>query len=178
MNPKTLSQKIFDLRKILNDLLEEWHRMGLPARAAVIQRAKEILHWKAAQNIEGLWPDAPLLVTATLDDGFGQGLEIIHLYAEVVGLRTHFLGLLQKPDAVLAACRRLKPDFLGLTVLQFDTEDALRTIRGKLPVKTRLIAGGPLFKADPEFAVRTGIDFAADNVADLLVYLLEDTPCD
>ena len=108
------------------------------------------------------------MVTATLDDGLGQGLAIIEKYAVAVGIRLIPLGLMQTPEAVIDACRRHQPDFLGLTILQFDTEDDLTCIANHLPRKTRIVAGGPVFAGDPDFAGRTGTHYAAKNVADFL----------
>jgi hypothetical protein len=82
---------------------------------------------------------------------------------------------MQTPEAVMDACRLYQPDFLGLTILQFDTEDDLTCIASHLPGKTRIVAGGPVFSGDPDFAGRTGTHFAAKNVAFFLRYML-DTP--
>jgi hypothetical protein len=70
----------------------------------------------------------------------------------------------------------LHPDFLGMTVLQFDTEDDLILITGNLPSKTRVIAGGPVFSADPELAGRTGVHFVAKNAADFISFMLKFDP--
>jgi hypothetical protein len=57
-------------------------------------------------------------------------------------------------------------------VLQFDSEENISMISRNLPSKTNIIAGGPVFTADRGFARRTGIHFAAKNVADFIGFLL------
>jgi methylmalonyl-CoA mutase cobalamin-binding subunit len=107
-----------------------------------------------------------------LDDGLGQGLAVIEKYATTIGIRLVSLGLLQTPETIVAACHRDQPDYLGMTVLQFDSEDDLTFIAGNLPPKTRIVAGGPVFSADPEFAERTGTHYAAKHVAYFLRFML------
>ena len=112
------------------------------------------------------------MFTATLDDGWGHGLGLIRLCAEAAGWEVRHLGLLMSPEQILAACREHPPDFLGLTMLHSDSESALSTIAGNLPGKTRLLAGGPPFKFDPELAERAGVHHVSANVADFLEYIL------
>lgn len=144
-----------------------------PSRNQLVDAAESLNSWKLDHGIESLWESPPLMVTATLDDGWGHGLAVIHLYAEVAGLRLIPLGLLQPPETVIAACRQHRPAILGLTVLQFDTEDDLVRIRNQIPADTRIVAGGPLFGADPELAERAGIDIVAKNATAFMTYLLE-----
>jgi hypothetical protein len=82
-------------------------------------------------------------------------------------------GLLQTKEAIVKDCRRHAPDFLGLTILQFDTEEDLLYISQKIPENTRIVAGGPVFTSDPDFAARTGTHLAAKNVAEFLRIMLE-----
>ena len=72
----------------------------------------------------------------------------------------------------MSACRDLEPMLLGLTVLQFDTEEDLAFIARNIPATTRIVAGGPVFKADPDLAKRAGIHRVADDAADFLKFLL------
>ncbi len=113
------------------------------------------------------------MITATLDDGLGQGLEIIRMFSETTGLEIIDLGLLVTPEKIITACEKNNPDLLGLTVLQFDSEEDILMISRNLPSKTKIIAGGPVFMADPEFARRTGIHFTAKNVAWFIRFLLQ-----
>ncbi|HSO18678.1 MAG TPA: hypothetical protein VLT88_04435 [Desulfosarcina sp.] len=113
------------------------------------------------------------MVTATLDDGLGQGLAVIERFASVIGMRLMPMGLLQPPEAVVETCRRHLPAYLGLTVLHFDSEDDLALIARDLPATTRIIAGGPVFAGDADFARRTGVHFAARNVAAFLRYMVD-----
>ena len=120
----------------------------------------------------GLWENPPLIITATLDDGLGQGLEIIRMFSETAGLEIIDLGLLVTPEKIIAACKKNNPDLLGLTVLQFDSEEDILMISKNLPSKTKIIAGGPVFTADPGFARRAGVHFTAKNVAYFIRFLL------
>jgi methylmalonyl-CoA mutase cobalamin-binding subunit len=161
------------LRKKIAELSEKWQKAGLPSRAALEAEAAELLRWKQQHGISGIWEKPPLMITSTLDDGMGQGLQVIHRYAELAGVQIIFLGLLQSPEKIISECQKHAPDILGLTVLQFDSQEDIKNISQSLPLKTRIIAGGPVFKADPDFADRSGIHFVAENVASFLELLLK-----
>ncbi|MEW6261261.1 MAG: cobalamin-dependent protein [Thermodesulfobacteriota bacterium] len=134
--------------------------------------ADELDHQRSVLHAPGLWAVAPVLVTATIDDGIGQGISIIGRFAEAVGIVVKPLGLMQSVDTIVEACLHLQPNFLGLTVLQFDSEPIVAEIASRIPEKTRLICGGPVFRVDPEFAQRTGVHAAALHVGDFLDILL------
>ena len=112
-------------------------------------------------------------MTATLDDGLGLGLQVIRMFSDAAGLEVIDIGLLVTPEKIITACKKNKPDLLGLTVLQFDSEENISMISRKLPSKTKIIAGGPVFTADPGFARRAGIHFTAKNVAYFIRFLLQ-----
>jgi methanogenic corrinoid protein MtbC1 len=160
------------LRDRLEKLVAGFLENGRPARTELAAAAKEIQQWKAEHQVAGLWTDPPLMVTATLDDAMGHGLDLIHQYAELAGLKVQALGLMQSAETVAAACRELNPVLLGLTVLQFDTEEDLIQIARNIPETTRIVAGGPVFKADPDLARRAGIHRVAADAADFLNFLL------
>jgi methanogenic corrinoid protein MtbC1 len=101
-----------------------------------------------------------------------KGLRIINLYSEVAGLRVIPIGLLQPPEKIIDTCNKHLPYILGLTVLQFDSEEMLTKISIEISPKIKIVAGGPVFTADSELAKRTGVHFAARNVASFLEYLL------
>jgi hypothetical protein len=164
------------LRDRLIHLLSEWKKNGIPTRTGFQSAAEEIIRWKKRNHLSGLWEIPPLFVTATIDDGWGHGLQLIHLWAKVVGLKVQPMGLLVQPAEIIRKCLHLNPHFLGMTVLQFDTEDDLILITKNLPSKTHVIAGGPIFSADPELAGRSGVHFVAKNAADFLAYMLEFDP--
>lgn len=154
----------------------EWIALGLPSRKKLETIADEWLFWKKKHKINGLWDDEPLMLTATIDDGLGQGLQIIHHYAKVLGIRVLSIGLLQQPENILNACRKYQPEFLGMTILQLDSDDALFQIGHGLESKTCLIVGGPVFKFDRELAERCKVDFVANNVAYFIDYFLKWSP--
>jgi methanogenic corrinoid protein MtbC1 len=145
----------------------------LPSRSGLEKAAGDLREWKVKTSCSGLWDIPPLMITATLDDGLGHGLEIIRMFSEAAGLEILELGLLVAPEKIITACKKHKPDLLGLTVLQFDSEEDLLKISRNLLSKTKIIAGGPVFTADRGFARRTGIHFAAKNVAYFIQYLLQ-----
>lgn len=157
----------------IRSLTETWSERGLPSRQSIVAIGNELIKWKKDSDVQGLWKQPPLMATATLDDGIGQGLELIHLFSKVAGLQTAFIGLCRTPEDIITACHRYQPDILGLTVLQLDSEPAITHIKKNLPSKTKLIAGGPIFRFDPELAQRSGIDFVASDVGGFLVFLLD-----
>ena len=161
------------LKVRLDELSRKWQSKGLPSKSALENAAGDLRDWKEKTGCFGLWDIPPLMITATLDDGLGQGLKIIRMFSEVAGLEIIDLGLLVTPEKIIADCKKNKPDLLGLTVLQFDSEEAILMISRNLPSKTKIIAGGSVFKADQGFARRTGIHFAAKNVAYFIDFLLQ-----
>ncbi|MDM8525322.1 cobalamin B12-binding domain-containing protein [Desulfococcaceae bacterium HSG8] len=166
MSNKWLHMKIASLS-------EQWQNTGIPSRSELEAEARSILERKRAENITGIWENPPLMLTATLDDGMGHGLAMIHLYSEVAGVRVIPLGLLQPVEKIVSGCKKHCPDILGLTVLQFDSEDLIKEISQNIPPGIRIVAGGPVFKADPEFARRAGIHFVAKHVGSFLEFLLD-----
>jgi len=145
----------------------------LPSRSGLEKAAGELCEWKVKTGVSGLWDTPPLMITATLDDGLGHGLEVIRMFSETAGLEIIDLGLLVTPEKIIISCKINKPDLLGLTVLQFDSEEDILMISKNLPSKTKIIAGGPVFTADPGFARRTGIHFVAKNAAYFIRFLLQ-----
>jgi hypothetical protein len=168
------SQKI--LRGKLQVLHRQWIRDGLPTRQQLENVAIELELWKKNNRVAGLWDPRPCMLTATLDDGMGVGLAIIERYAAILGFYVIHLGLLQKKETIVDACLEHRPDFLGLTVLQLDSEDDLAYIGSRLPQRTKLIAGGPVFAFDPEMAGRCHICFVARDLAHFIDFLLDYYP--
>jgi hypothetical protein len=157
----------------IRSLIDRWRHDGLPSPDALAQAAQSLTTLSQAPGVRPLWRVSPLFYTATLDDALGQGLAIIHRFADAVGLRRRHLGLTVPADTVIAACRADTPALLGMTVLQFDSEADLTRIRRKISPATRMVCGGPLFKVDPDLAKRCGIDFVANDVGAFLEYLLD-----
>ncbi|MDY6790545.1 MAG: cobalamin-dependent protein [Thermodesulfobacteriota bacterium] len=170
MNDISKYQK--QLGKKLDKLSKKWQSTGLPSRSGLENAASDLHEWKVETGVLGIWDQPPLMLTGTIDDGLGHGLEIINMFAEISGVEIIELGLLLTPEKIISTCNKYQPDLLGLTVLQFDSEEDILKISQNLPSKTKIIAGGPVFTADHEFASRTGIHFAAKNAADFIQYLL------
>ncbi len=164
------------MRDRVSDLLQQWFRRGKPSREDYLEGARKLEALRRQSAWGGLWPQPPLMITATLDDGWGHGLEIIEALAASVGVAVHSLGVLQSPETIVQACRERQPDLLGLTVLQFDSDDALIHITGSLPSATTLIAGGAAYRYDPEFAERTGTHAVARDGIAFLRFLLGYQP--
>ena len=160
----------------LGQISRHWISSGLPSRQALESTADDLEKWKRKRAIPGLWPDTPLMLTATLDDGIGQGISIIERYAGLAGLEVQRIGLLQHPGFIVEKCHILQPALLGLTVLQLDSDDALAEVGRNRPDQTTIIAGGPVFKFDPGMGKRCRVDYVAPNVAYFLKYLLNWSP--
>jgi len=110
-------------------------------------------------------PEAfPRLYVATIDDGWGHGLDVIEAAARAVGAHTRRLGLLCSAQSILEPCAQEPPHILGLTVLHADAEPVVSEIVGGLSPTVRVWAGGPVFLWDPDFAQRTGIHDVIDDV--------------
>ncbi len=172
-----ISEKIMkispaEFRKKIQSLIADWKAEGLPSRSALEAAGSELLQTRTLSGLPGLWAQPPLMATATIDDGLGQGLSVIQRFAEAVGVRIRPLGLMQTAASIIADCHKVKPEFLGLTVLQFDSEEVLRQIVHGVPSQTRLICGGPVFNADPDLAERCGVHFVARHVGAFLELLL------
>ena len=163
-------------REKLARISRRWISGGLPSREVLESTADDLERWKQKHAVTGLWPEAPLMLTATLDDGIGQGISLIERFAAVAGLAVQRIGLLQYPGFILEKCHILQPTMLGLTVLQLDSDDALAEVGLNRPSQTSIVAGGPAFKFDPEMGKRCGVDFIAPNVAYFLDYLLNWMP--
>ena len=160
------------LRKAAGELADHWQMSGLPSRQELDADLQRLNRLRERLHLPGLWKRPPTMVTATLDDGIGQGLAVIENCAAAIGIRLISLGLMQTPKTICDACRRHQPTWLGVTVLQFDTEDDLNWIARQLPGQTRIVAGGPVFIGDPDFAHRAGVHYAARDVADFLQFML------
>jgi methylmalonyl-CoA mutase cobalamin-binding subunit len=157
-------------------MLRKWRLKGKPTREDYLAGARTLETLRRKSSSGGLWPEPPLMITATLDDGWGHGLEVIEALAGAVGIAVHPLGVLQRPAAIIAACQEKQADLLGLTVLQFDSDDDLVEITHGLPPETTLIAGGAAFIYDPEMAARTGTPYVARDGAAFLAFLLRFNP--
>ena len=164
------------MRDSILALLQKWTRCGNPTREVYLQGARELEAHRIRSPWGGLWPRSPLMITATLDDGWGHGLGIIEALASAVGISIHSMGVLQPPSSIVQVCCEKKPDLLGLTVLQFDSDDAVREINAGLPPMTTLIAGGAAYRYDPDFAERSGTRAVARDGRAFLHFLLHYQP--
>jgi hypothetical protein len=67
------------LRRRLEELLQQWRRAGVPPRWQLMNTLEHILALKDPRTT--IWSPVPLMLTATLDDGWGHGLEVIEACA-------------------------------------------------------------------------------------------------
>ena len=168
-----MASEIYEYRTKLSDLAARWKNGGLPGREELESTARSLFSWKEKAGIDGIWAASPpMMVTATIDDGIGQGLQVIHHFAAAIGLPTHYLGLLQSSQSIIDTCRTLQSEYLGLTVLQFDSEDAIKEIAAGLEGQTCILAGGPVFKLDTDFADRAGVGVVVGSAAEFIQFLL------
>ncbi|MFP4030553.1 MAG: cobalamin B12-binding domain-containing protein [Desulfococcaceae bacterium] len=165
-----------DFRKAFSEAVRELRSSGKPSRETLMATARSLAEKRIQSGSPGLWKRAPRMALATVDDGWGHGLEVIRAWAEAAGMEVRHLGLMVAPDAIIDACRKWSPGVLGMTVLQFDTEEAMAQIRRGIPSSTQIVAGGPLFRADPELAKRAGIDVVAADAAAFGEFLLAFSP--
>ena len=142
----SLQDSPVNIRPILEELSQILHADSSWSRADIFRAGEILLDRKNASSIKGLWPSPPLMITATLDDAIGQGLTIIHLFSRLAGVDVKPLGLLQPPEKIIDACRQSLPDMLGMTILQFYSEETLCAMVHNLPPRTRVVVGGPIFR--------------------------------
>jgi len=134
------------LRNILSEYSDTWRQAPTVPWSEVYQTGEKLLEWKTEKKIAGIWDRQPKMITATLEDGVGQGLKMIHLYSRIAGIEIFPLGLMQTEESIIEACTKHLPDFLGMTILQFDSEERLNHIINHIPKETQVVVGGPVFK--------------------------------
>lgn len=162
----------------IQTILATWQQTGVPPRATLYETVDALMQWRREEGLPGLWNNPPRMLGATLDDGWGHGIQLILKYAEAIGVETEFSGLLLSWEQIVDACQSQPTDILGLTVLQLDTEDLLIALRAHLPSRIKIVAGGPVFAIDPELSERVGIDAVAKDAAEFINILLKSYPPD
>ncbi len=169
--PKPVSGGRF--RHEVERILEEWKRGGIPPRWELLNTLKE-LEIARRKHFPGerIVPPGFRIFLATVDDGWGHGLQIIEAAARAMGADVRHLGLLLDAETIAAACTAAPPDILGLTVLHPDSEPVLKEISTSLPAGIRMVAGGPAFVLDPDLALRTGVHQVVADVAAFMELLL------
>ena len=160
------------LREILEELSQVLHADRSWSRAEIFRAGEILLDRKKASCIKGLWQSPPLMITATLDDAVGQGLTIIHLFSRLAGVDVRPLGLMQTPEEIIDACRQSLPDILGMTILQFHSEETLGELVENLPSQTRVIVGGPIFRSFSQEELDTKNYLVLNDIRHFLDFLL------
>lgn len=161
------------LREALADYVSELKASPGFSGSEILQTGRSMLARKKAGGVDGIFASPPGMMTATLDDGIGQGLSLIHCFAELAGVRLIPLGLMQAPETVINECQRQQPDILGITVLQYDTEELLCSdIIPHLPETVQVIAGGPVFKTMDQAELSAKPYRVYNDAGAFLAYLL------
>ena len=158
-------------RREVEQLLHHWQSDGPPPRWRLREQLKDLKANRQTLGIPSLWAVPPAIVTATLDDGWGHGIETVALCARALGMTLHTLGLLVPPSEIAAACRRLRPDFLALTVLQVESKEALQLITDQVSPATQVFVGGALVQSCPQAFNRPNL-LAASNLTVFVEQLL------
>ncbi len=154
----------------LLETVNRWRSDGLPGRWRILRDLEELARLRRAVLPSSMpAPESfPVVYLATIDDGWGHGLDVIDAAARAVGVRTARLGLLCPAERILEACAQDPPHILGLTVLQGGSEAIVAEIARRLHPSVRIWAGGPVFRWDPDFARRLGIHEVVEDVGDFL----------
>lgn len=158
-------------RREVEQLVQHWQSHGPTPRWQLREQLKDLKANRQSLGIPSLWSVPPTMVTATLDDGWGHGIETVTLCARALGMTVHALGLLVPASEIVAACRRLRPGFLALTVLQVESEEALQLIADEVPPITQVFVGGAFVHSCPQAFHRINL-LAASNLEAFIKQLL------
>ena len=165
------------LREKLASLVQEWQDDALPSRYAFEFIASDLAEWKQTNRISGLWDTPPTMITATLDDFMGKGIETIELFAKIAGIEVTPLGVMQSAETIVKECIKQQPALLGLTVLRTFVFEDLVYIGHNIPSNTLLIVGGgPCLQSNPEIATQANLHFVAKDIKDFIQFLLNFQP--
>ncbi len=160
-------------RQNLIGILAKWKQEGLPSRYEMEKIGQDMLANKQSGEATGIWDVPAKMVTATLDDALGQGIEMIELFAKIAGIEVIPLGVCQSPETIISECNGHLPNFLGITVLRSDATEDLINIGQNLPAGTKfVVGGGPFLRSYPETIDFANVHFVARDVAAFLRFLL------
>ncbi len=132
---------------MLEERLRRWRAQGLPPRWSLLQELQELVALRSSLGVRHPLGRFLHLLTATLDDGWGMGIDMIHHACGVLGLSYRFVGLAKTPEEVVLHCRGERPDVVALTVLLDDTVAMVKHLRAILPGSIPLFVGGPASEA-------------------------------
>ena len=166
------------VREKLSDLVRQWQVDGTPSKYAFEFITSDLFEWKEANSISsGLWPTPPTMITATLDDFVGQGIETIEFFAKFAGMEVTSLGVMQPVETIVEECTERRPTLLGLTVLRTFVFEDLIYIGQNIPSSTLLIVGGgPCLQSEPEIATQANLHLVAKDVKDFIEFMLNFQP--
>jgi hypothetical protein len=72
-----MDQAYSAFRAAVGSFANQWIAAGLPSRQGLDEAAGILDSMRERLKVNGIWDQSPSMVTATLDDGLGQGLAII-----------------------------------------------------------------------------------------------------
>jgi len=158
-------------RKKLEKTLNEWHLHGVPPRYELRSVISDLRNWRENVGVSSLWDQPPLMVSATLDDGWGLGIETIESCARAVGICVYSIGLMIPAQDLIRTCHEMRPDLLALTMLHSDTEPVLEQVCTAVAGMSRVVVGGAGAAGNPRLEQRLDIMVAKD-ISDFLELLL------
>lgn len=165
----TLNDFIASVRK----KLESWEKSGIPPRWTLLEELKELQNLRVSLGLDSVMENPPRLLTATLDDGWGLGLDVIHLACDALGIPYTFIGLMKTPEEIMATCVSNPPDAVGISVIQEDSVEKLLHLRRLLPRNIPIFAGGPGLKDRIEVPSEEKL-VIVKNVAHFMKLILEN----
>ncbi len=162
----------------MSDLVRQWQVDGTPSKYAFEFIVSDLFEWRQERRISsGLWIDPPTMITATLDDFVGQGIETIEFFAKFAGMEVTSLGVMQPAETIVEKCSEQRPTLLGLTVLRTFAFEDLIYIGQNIPSSTLLIVGGgPCLQSEPEIATQANLHLVAKDVKDFIEFMLNFQP--
>lgn len=171
-NPASCSTDKDLFTNAVRELARSWRENGVPPRRQLREQLRDLQESRRQLGIASLRETSAAIVTATIDDGWGHGIETVALCARALGLAVHELGLEVRPGEIAAACHALQPRYLALTVLHMESEAKLRQVVRNMPARTDVIVGGAFVQNVPDALERLGI-IPARRLLDFLELLLE-----
>ena len=141
------------MKNTLNDFitsvkekLESWDKSGIPTRWTLLEELKGLQNLRLSLGLNSIIGNPPRLLTTTLDDSWGLGLDVIHLACDALGIPYTFIGLMKTPEEITASYTPNLHDAVGITVIQENSVEKLLHLRRLLPQNISILAGGPGLK--------------------------------
>ncbi|MEJ5299511.1 MAG: cobalamin-dependent protein [Thermodesulforhabdaceae bacterium] len=158
----------------VREKLEIWEKSGIPPRWSLLEELKKLQSLRISLGLSSICENPPRLITATLDDGWGLGIEVIHMACNALGIPYNFLGLMKTPEEIVDACASDPPDIVGVTVIQEDSAEELLRLRRLLQPNILILAGGPGLKDPAEISHENNL-IIVKNVSHFIRMIIDVT---